>query len=491
MKAVPHPRTLVDLVTGWLWSFHPRSIAPMQRVNYARELLSWAFLPIMLGAIEGGTMSVIVKKAWTGVPGVSPGTLDFAVALVSAAPNFANLTSFLWARMSGGRDKVRFISAIQIATCICVGLVAAMPVNAWGLLGTCVAVLVARITWTGVITVRTAVWRQNYPKASRASIAGKMATMQSLMLALSGWLVGATMDASPGSFHFVFPVLALVGLYGNSIFRKVRIRGGGRLARQERREGGKAALTANPVQGAAIATDALRVNWRVLVEDREYRRFMVWMFVFGLGNLMVGAPQALVLEDELHATYLQAILATTVIPLLVMPLAIPLWARLLDRTHIVRFRAIHGWSFVMAAGLLWVAAVFGQLWLFYLAAAIMGVGFAGGALAWNLGHHDFAPPEKDALYMSVHVTLNGIRGVIAPFLAVGLYKWLGTHGWAPWTFGICFVVNVIGALGFVRHWRDMERAAKGAAPFRRAVPVAQDDAQAPQSQLRGTSDLGA
>jgi hypothetical protein len=42
---------------------------------------------------------------------------------------------------------------------------------------------------------------------------------------------------------------------------------------------------------------------------------MAWMFVFGLGNLMIGAPQAIFLEDRLGASYLQAILATTIIPL--------------------------------------------------------------------------------------------------------------------------------------------------------------------------------
>jgi MFS family permease len=301
------------------------------------------------------------------------------------------------------------------------------------------------------------VWRQNYPKERRASIAGKMASVQSVMLALAGWIVGASMDFSPQSFHVTFPVLAIVGLYGNSIFRGVRLRGAGRLARSERAESGRSTISANPMHTAAMAGDALHTNWRVLVEDRGYRQFMIWMFVFGMGNLMIGAPQAIVLEDGLGASYLQAILATTVIPLITMPLIIPIWARLLDRVHVVRFRAIHSWSFVAAAGTLWLAASLGQLWLFYVAGAFMGVGFAGGALAWNLGHQDFATPERDALYMSVHVTLNGIRGVIAPFLAVGLYKSLGAWGLQNWTFGACFLINTIGAVGFVLQWRGMQR----------------------------------
>ncbi|MFM7806968.1 MAG: hypothetical protein ACKPEA_03445, partial [Planctomycetota bacterium] len=70
-------------------------------------------------------------------------------------------------------------------------------------------------------------------------------------------------------------------------------------------------------------------------------------------------------------------------------------------------------------------------------------------LAWNIGHQDFAPPERDAEYMAVHVTLNGIRGLIAPFLAVGLYEGLKAWGLAPWTFFICTLINVVGAWGFV------------------------------------------
>jgi len=487
MKHVAHPRTLVDLLTSWLWSFHPRAIPTMQRANYARELVSWAFLPIMLGAIEGGTMSVIVKKAWAGVPGVSPAALDFAVALVSAAPNFANLTSFLWSRVSNGRDKVAFISRIQLATCACVALVAAMPVSEWGLLGTCVLVLLARSTWTGVITVRAAIWRQNYPKNGRASIAGKMATVQSIMLALAGWVVGASMDLNPASFHVVFPVLAAVGVYGNSIFRHVRLRGGRRLAERERAEAGTAEVSANPVRTAAVAGDALRTNWRVLVEDRPYRTFMAWMFVFGLGNLMIGAPQAIFLEDRLGATYLQAILATTIIPLLTMPLVIPVWARLLDRLHIVKFRSIHGWSFVTAAGVMWLAAWSESLWLFYVSGALLGVGFAGGSIAWNIGHQDFASAERDALYMSVHVTLNGIRGVIAPFLAVALYKWLDATGVSHLTFAVCFAVNVVGVLGFASQWRTMRTTLAG---FDRAATKASIDEDEPLTRIRASIDRG-
>jgi hypothetical protein len=415
--------------------FHPRSVPAVSRPAYMREILSWAFLPLFLGAVEGGALGVVVKKAF-GECGVSALELNLAVAVVSAAPNVANLSSFLWAGWARGRRKVPFIASLQTATAVCVALIAAMPENRFGLWGLCVLATLARTTWTGVITVRAAVWRANYPREARAHIAGNMATVQSLVLALSGWILGVGMDLSPRSFHLLFPALALLGIVGNVLWRRVPMRGEARSLRAETEDAGTRRIDAGSIV-------------RTLREDRPYAHFMLWMWIFGLGNLMIGAPQAIVLEDEMHATYTQGILATTVIPLLVMPLAIPFWARRLGRSHVVDFRAVHAWSFVAATAVLFLASWWRSMPLFYLSGALLGVGFAGGSLAWNIGHQDFAPPERDAEYMAVHVTLNGIRGLIAPFLAVGLYEGLKAWGLAPWTFFICTLINVVGAWGFV------------------------------------------
>jgi len=419
-----------------LRNFHPGQFPLLSRPAYMRELLSWAFLPLFLGAIEGGALGVVVKKVFTGV-GIPTLELNFAVALVSAAPNVANLTSFAWAGLARGKPKVAFIATLQTITAVCVALIAAMPENRWGLWGICGLALAARVTWTGVITLRAAVWRANYPRAVRAHIAGNMATVQALVLALSSWILGVGMDFSPRSFHLIFPSLALLGIIGNVLWRRVPMRGESQALRIERAEQPSVSRF-NPTLMA-----------RTLREDPPYAHFMLWMTIFGLGNLMVGAPQAIMLEDELHATYTQGILATTVIPLLIMPLAIPFWARRLGRKHVVDFRATHAWTFVLATAMMFVASLLHSILLFYLAAVVCGVAFAGGSLAWNIGHQDFAPPERDAEYMAVHVTLNGLRGLIAPFLAVGMYESLKVWNLTPWTFFICTLVNAIGAWGFV------------------------------------------
>ena len=130
---------------------------------------------------------------------------------------------------------------------------------------------------------------------------------------------------------------------------------------------------------------------------------------------------------------------------------IPLWARLLERTHIIRFRVVHSWVFVGANLVLVVAAMAASEWVLYASAVAKGLAFAGGALAWNLGHLDFAPPHKASQYMGVHVTLTGVRGLLTPFSGVAVYEGLEAlapgSGW--WVFVLCTALTVAGGVGFM------------------------------------------
>ena len=58
----------VRVVGNFARSFHPAELPPQLRRTYSRELVSWAFLPLMLGAIEGGTIGIVIKRRSTGSP---------------------------------------------------------------------------------------------------------------------------------------------------------------------------------------------------------------------------------------------------------------------------------------------------------------------------------------------------------------------------------------------------------------------------------------
>lgn len=429
---------LLDSVRRSAASFHPNAVSPLARAPYRRELIAAMFLPVMLGATEGGLVGVFAKNAFEGH--VSLWWLNLAVAALAGAPAFANLTSFIWASLSHGRHKIRFVTALQLATVVLTAMIAIAPRDAVGLGMVLVGFIGSRIAWSGVITLRSTIWRANYRRGERMRVAGNLATIQSIIMAVTALIIGGALDLHDDAFRVLFPAAAVSGLIGANIYRRLRVRGHRALRNAEMAGERVDRPTLNPLSIVQL-----------LRADKLYDRFLTCQFIFGIGNMMMAAPFVIVLRDRFGYGNLEGVVFTTVIPLVLMPMTIPYWARLMSRTHIIQFRAVHSWFFVAVELILLCAVLFMNVWLLWLAVLAKGIAFGGGNLAWNLGHHDFAPRHKVSQYMGAHVTLTGLRGLMAPFLAVAIYNALEEYsvGSGGWVFGVCFVVSTIGATGFV------------------------------------------
>ena len=46
-------------------------------------------------------------------------------------------------------------------------------------------------------------------------------------------------------------------------------------------------------------------------------------------------------------------------------------------------------------------------------------------MLWNLGPINFAGEKDSSNYMGVHMTLTGVRGVLAPFIGMGSFYLIG------------------------------------------------------------------
>ncbi|USN99197.1 MAG: MFS transporter [Phycisphaeraceae bacterium] len=434
---------------GWLSrtveSFHPSAAPPLTRANYRRELIAAFFLPWVLAIVEGGVIAVIVQKYFEGVVGRT--ALDFAVATVTSAPAFANITSFLWVRLTHGRHKVRSVNSLQASLAALVGLIALAPRSGLGLVIVVACTVAGRVCLAGVVTIRAGVWRQNYPREVRARLTGRIATVVAIVIGLVGTFVGLAMEWQPWSFRALFPLAAVVSLVGVRVWGRVRMRGHGRLLQSERVRG-REGPSFNPL-----------MLGRVLANDRRFAFFMLCQFAIGTGNMMLFAPIVLFSTEYFELGYFQGILVSNAVPILMMPLFIGPWSRLLDAWHISKYRSVHSWVFVVMALLIFASARLDALWLLYLGVAARGIAFAGGQLAWNLGHNDFATDENASEYMAVHVTLTGIRGLLAPFVGVPLYRWFAEAGPAEgaWVFVVGAAIVAVGAVGFFAQHRVLGR----------------------------------
>ena len=389
-----------------------------------------------MGAIEGGVVGVLTKRMYDGV--VEQSILDWAVAALAAAQGFASMSSFLWAALSHGKHKIRFITTLKIACVVLVGAVSFVPQSSIGLVMLLFCVIGTRVCYTGVVTLRTTVWQANYPRTNRALVAGKIATVQALVLALVAFGVGQAMDLNENAIRWVYPIAAGFGILGAWIYSKLRVKGHKALLKEERDKPHLVSL----------------LPWKtfgLLFEDLQFAKYMCCQFVFGVGNLMLTAPLVIILSDQFDLGYLGEILIVTTIPILMIPLSTLFWARFLNRVHVLTFRSVHSWFFVASSICMGISIAMQSVAGLWVGAAIRGIGFGGGVLAWNLGHQDYAPVEQSGRYMGLHVTLTGIRGLLAPAFGMALYSLLLKNDIVagPIIFYVGAGLAAIGGIGFI------------------------------------------
>jgi MFS family permease len=442
-------------VTRAINSFHPSSMPRLARAHYRREMTAWPLLAVMQGTIQGGVAGVIAKNAFTGV--VSDTWLNLIVPIITSALAYANIISFMWAQLSTGRHKIRIVSTLQLMMSGLIAMIALAPQSWIGLIMLTAGTILAAGCWSGVVTLRTTVWRANYARDARANLAGKIATAQTIALAVTSVAFGLAMKYDPRAYHLLYPLAALAGAIGALNYRRLRMRGHAALRAAERREA---------AEHADSRVAGLKQAWRILKQDGLYRRFMIAMFLLGISNLSTVALLPVVARSVFGYKYLGGMLLISTIPVVMMPLCIPIWSKLLDKRHIIVFRVLHAWAFVLANAFTVIAVFQVNHTLLWISAVVRGFAFGGGVLGWNLGHHDFARTADSSHYMSIHVSLTGLRGLIGPALCGGLYTWFEwiRPGGGAWVFALCLAINVVGAFAFLVLLRELtpeQRMLKG------------------------------
>jgi hypothetical protein len=385
------------------------------------ERRTWTLVYLCLGVIEGGTAAVMVRSLFgSAVGGIA---VDLVVAVVSAAPAWANVVSLAYARRAQGRPKVRFLRPLLVALAVCVAGLALLPVGGTGLVAFLLLYGIARLLWAGIDTVRSVIWSVNYPRHLRARVTGRIMVNGSIALAASGLLLGWLLEHDDPWYRAAILAAAVSGLAGSVAFGRFRVRQEQRLLTDE---------LARLRGGARFDLAGIR---QLLASDVTFRRYMLAMSIFGAGHLMLTPLLVVCIDDVLGASEMVQVAITAALPILVMPLAIQPWARFLDRHHVVVYRSVHAWIAVGGAMLLAIAILAGKSVLLWPGALLMGISLAAGSLGWSLGHNDFAPRGEETRYMALHVTLTGLRGLVAPPVAIFAYYGLqrarpGLEAWA-------------------------------------------------------------
>jgi hypothetical protein len=436
----------------------------MVRASYRAEMRSALTYPLAAALAEGSFTGVVAAKYFHASP--------LLLAVITAAPMFGNVMALVWAELARARPKVRFVNWLQfgvITSIAAVALTRPLPREAGGW-AFAALIIVARVAASGIITIRSAIWRANYPRHTRGQIIARITVTATAVLAVTTMLGALWLDRDPGAFVYLYPLAAALGAVGIWQFSRVRVRGEGKALRREREQmrerqpvytpepedlshTGETNVmnyepgADRPAAGRRGVRAFLAESLQILREDRAFRNYQWWQFLNGASFLLMAAPLMFMVSREMTdaaTQYARATVVLQIVPMVTSIVFTQLWAPLFDRVHISVFRMHQGLVSVVAHSVLLAGALAGQLWVVAVAQFLVGVSNAAGNLAWNLGQYDFAPPERTAAYMGVHVMLTGLRGSVAPFLGVWLYAAMGR-----WVFAISVAMCVAALFGFM------------------------------------------
>ncbi|MBC7782766.1 MAG: MFS transporter [Burkholderiales bacterium] len=459
---------MFKLLTSY-FRFTARHQPYMVRRNYHYEIASALTYPLAAALAEGAFAAVVAAKYFH-----ASGML---IAVITAAPMFGNIMAILWAELSRDREKVAFVNGLQIgviASIALVALTAFLPLapGAWAFAG---LIILARVFAAGIVTVRSTIWRYNYPRHLRGQVVGRINMIATAVLALTTFLGSRLLDHQPGAYIYLYLCAAVLGLIGVWQFSHVRVRRERTMLRQAR------LVTARP-ESMAQTDETNVMNYtpaerggflrmmsrsvQVLRDDPRFRLYQRWQMIAGFSFMMLQPPLVFLVSRKLTnptSDYMLAIIVLQIIPLLTSILALPFWAPMFDRMLISKFRVIQGISWLTAQFLIFAGAYMASLPIIMAGQFVVGISIAAGNLVWNLGHNEFAPPEKSGEYMAVHVMLTGLRGFIAPFAGVYLYQLLGE---SAWLFAVTAALNLVSWIGYITMYVEDRRN-----PPKRAVTI--------------------
>ena len=266
----------------------------------------------------------------------------------------------------------------------------------------------------------TEIYSDNYPPGKRASFFSKPLLLSVGIAALSGFIGSWFLELNINNYHWIFTFLGVCAFaQAVAIF----------------------SMPSEPIVDSPHTNPF--GNMKYIIKDKSFGYVLLTWFIMGFANLWtlplrvdyVTAP-----EWGIEGSAIYVAMIITIIPETIRMILIPFWASLFDKMNFVVLRMILNLFFGFGVLLFFVTS---NPWVIGMGSALIGAAFAGGSIAWNLWVTKYAPPGKAGAYMSVHVSLTGIRGTIGPILGYWTVNLIGAQNIGIISFVMMFFATLM------------------------------------------------
>lgn len=198
--------------------------------------------------------------------------------------------------------------------------------------------------------------------------------------------------------------------------------------------------------------NSIKRMYSILKKDKAFFHFELAFFSYGIAFMITSPVITFFLESYIKLSY-AGISTYKAAAGIITVIALPLLGILSDKIDPRRFGIINFSAmliyvlFIMITEYIQQYTILANIEIYYtlvIAFFAFGIFNAAGALSWNIGSSFFSKTANDSAdYQSVHISLTGVRSLIAP-IGVLIYTIIGYK----YTFGISifFLILAIGIL---------------------------------------------
>jgi len=277
--------------------------------------------------------------------------------------------------------------------------------------------LIIFIFHSSYIPARNSIYQKKIYKFSRGKIFGITLSITTLISMIFSYIAGRTLDFNENFFKYVLFIIAFMGFFDSLILFFIKNK-----SNKEKKK----------VKFYNMFIDPLKRSWEILKRNNDFRRFEIGFMIYGMGFLMMMLAVPIFLVDIMKFNYTTSFLAKAVVAQIGLFLLAPFMGYLHDRFHPTKFTIFSFGMLILYPFILLISQFFDfynlQVVIVFIGFFIFGVARAADTVVWNMGSVYFAKDEDSSMYQSIHVTLMGIRGIIAPMLSVLIKKMLNTNG---------------------------------------------------------------
>ena len=244
-----------------------------------------------------------------------------------------------------------------------------------------------------------------------------------IVMMVTTFFFGMILDIDPFAFVYVYPVIGVLGIF--SLFLL------------------SSAVKVDYLQTKEVTrsmSESLKKSFRdmkaIIKFNKPYRDFELGFMLYGFSFMLTTAIITLFLVEELDLNYTSIAFYKNSYNLIAI-LLLPLFGNLIDRIDPRKFAAFTFLTLLMHLFFMGLTEYYpyyfdiGAYRFYYLVVisfAWNGLFAATMSLLWNIGSAYFCKDDDAGAYQSVHLSMVGIRAMIAPLFGIWLYQYIGFSG---------------------------------------------------------------